>query len=702
MECHPRFLDRFGLGEQPEDHGSQFFPGRWQYVGSQTIRSNDAALQQKEYLALCDSGHCKVEHGEDEPLSFVLPSQFQQLESGIELLVKFEGASPLADAKLEDWILYPPFVPDVGDYMKELEAETKIFAQLPKLTKVCDRPRDRLEIKEERVHISRARKIAHRAVEHLSYHTEDWQMALIGGVHPKRILAEVRYENLDLYENRISVIVADRLHLYLGRRIRELEQLVKEMDHKDHSKDAQDATRYRQNRIYALWGEIFEGVERSGVGHPLVAHFRSVYRKVKKLKGSRLLKNLRVSKNRYREIRPTNIFLHDQDYRGVKRIWHSLIQLLGQSERSPDEIKTTSQKMIQGMDKLTLVHVLRSLNHLQFDPLALPGETEMAPGTKIKLESPICKIDFQWCKSGEVLLESEDVRIRVVGVPVSVDSEKLGRDATYLRSALKDNSTGRNEHLVILHLSDQGSADAKQGEGLGYRLDKELDFSGGSVSWIPVSLIDLSCGERVLRALRWLIHGPLYMAFPAKIPIRRKVHDLLSKMSFPGPEWMIHDEEKATILRPPGDNQWDAFKLSFNRIREREKNVIKSKKSGDADQLKKDCDKFLKDLEDKIKQVSKLESCPICSATGRFLERAGEETYKFECQSCNTIWGTELCPKGHRYPSLLPSGKPPDPAGDIDHPESWLDQRYGGDLLSDLDLSGKGGFCCPTCDQVQM
>lgn len=699
MECHPRFLDRFGLGDQPEDHGSQFFPGRWQYVGSQTIRSNDAALQQKEYLALCDSGHCKVEHGEGEPLSFVLPSQFQQLESGIELLVKFEGASPLADAKLEDWILYPPFVPDVGDYMKELEAETNIFAQLPKLTKVCDRPRDRLEIKEERVHISRARKIAHRAVEHLSYHTEDWQMALIGGVHPKRILAEVRYEDLDLYENRISVIVADRLHLYLGRRIRELEQLVKEMDHTDHSKDVQDATHYRQNRIYDLWGEIFEGVKRSGVGHPLVAHFRSVYRKVKKLKGSRLVKNLRVSKNRYREIRPTNIFLHDQDYRGVKRIWHSLIQLLGQSERSPDEIKTTSQKMIQGMDKLTLVHVLRSLNHLQFDPLTPPGETEMAPGTKIKLESPICKIDFQWCKSGEILLENEDVCIRVVGVPVSVDSDKLSRDTTYLQSALKNNSTSRSEHLVILHLSDQESAEEAQGDGLGYRQDKLLSFSGGSVSWIPVSLFDLSCGERVLRVLRWLIHGSLYMTFPAKISIQRKVHDLLGKVSLSGPEWLSHDEKEITILRPPDKDQWDDFLSSFSRAKDEEENKI-NRRRGDRMQFSSLCDEFIRSVETVIEKFRKLESCPICRKQGAFRKRDGKDTIQFQCRNCNTIWGTELCPKGHRYPSLLPSGKPPDPAGDIDHPESWLDQRYGGDLLSDLDLSGKGGFCCPACDQA--
>jgi hypothetical protein len=190
------------------------------------------------------------------------------------------------------------------------------------------------------------------------------------------------------------------------------------------------------------------------------------------------------------------------------------------------------------------------------------------------------------------------------------------------------------------------------------------------------------------------------MAFPAKISIPRKVHDLLGKMSFPGPEWMSHDEKEVTILRSPVKKQWAEFLTSFTRVREEEENKI-DRRRGDRKRFSSLCDEFIRSVEANIEKFRKLESCPTCPEQGAFSERDGKDTIQFQCRSCKTIWGTELCSKGHRYPSLLPGGKPPDPAGDIDNPVAWLDQRYGGDLLSDLDLSGKGEFCCPGCDQAQ-
>ena len=93
------------------------------------------------------------------------------------------------------------------------------------LRRCAGKPRAHLHVAVERTPVSRARRIPVGAATYLASHTEDWDRRLIRGILPKRILAEVRHDEFDIYENRVAVRLIDNLTVHLNRRIRQLKRL---------------------------------------------------------------------------------------------------------------------------------------------------------------------------------------------------------------------------------------------------------------------------------------------------------------------------------------------------------------------------------------------------------------------------------------------------------------------------------------------
>ena len=63
------------------------------------------------------------------------------------------------------------------------------------------------------------------AASYLAAHTEDWDRPLLRGILPKRILAEIRQDQIDIYENRVAARLLDNLGGYLNRRIQRLRRI---------------------------------------------------------------------------------------------------------------------------------------------------------------------------------------------------------------------------------------------------------------------------------------------------------------------------------------------------------------------------------------------------------------------------------------------------------------------------------------------
>ena len=106
----------------------------------------------------------------------------------------------------------------------------------------------------ERVLVARSRRIAPDAPAWLASHTEDWDHRKITGIQPRRILAEVREEQWDLYENRIAVRLVDSLVTWLRRRIAEVRRVLDDIFVRMEGFDGSESTRYRTERILPAVG----------------------------------------------------------------------------------------------------------------------------------------------------------------------------------------------------------------------------------------------------------------------------------------------------------------------------------------------------------------------------------------------------------------------------------------------------------------
>ncbi|MEI6422977.1 MAG: hypothetical protein WCP55_12220, partial [Lentisphaerota bacterium] len=95
---------------------------------------------------------------------------------------------------------------DVVDpgWQKDLDPnplEIAIKDYLPYLRNVFHRPIRHLKVDSETVLISKVRRLAKKAPDHLATHPEDWDGRTVLGIKPKRVLAKVRLEQWDIYEN---------------------------------------------------------------------------------------------------------------------------------------------------------------------------------------------------------------------------------------------------------------------------------------------------------------------------------------------------------------------------------------------------------------------------------------------------------------------------------------------------------------------
>jgi hypothetical protein len=68
---------------------------------------------------------------------------------------------------------------------------------------VCRKPRAHLHVEIECVPVTQSRRTPPEATSYLAAHTEDWGQRLLSGIRPKRVLAEVPQDLLDIYENRV-------------------------------------------------------------------------------------------------------------------------------------------------------------------------------------------------------------------------------------------------------------------------------------------------------------------------------------------------------------------------------------------------------------------------------------------------------------------------------------------------------------------
>ena len=137
---------------------------------------------------------------------------------------------PLLVKNLRAWEAMVPLDPTITSDLDLRDYERTLIDALPHVETLSHNPRSHLTIEEIREELGRARRVSHRAVATLAAHSEDWQSRTFLGVRPRRILAESRQDQWDIYENRAVATLRKRILSVLHPRLQKLNQILQALD----------------------------------------------------------------------------------------------------------------------------------------------------------------------------------------------------------------------------------------------------------------------------------------------------------------------------------------------------------------------------------------------------------------------------------------------------------------------------------------
>ena len=266
-------------------------------------------------------------------------------------------------------------IPMLRNFDKRLEIneyDDFVHEHLFHLEEICRQPAYHLSREETKVNISRAKRITVKSINHLAAHSEDWARRRIRGVEPKNILSETIEYDLQIYENKVTAKLIDKLLKYCADRILNDIEVVENfkmkidviLDDIAPETDKESFWYKKRNRDYYKTSSLLETIEKSmGQLETLKKYILKVQNRLFALLSSDLYianKNNILSSD---SIDRTNLFDNHQHYRYVKIIWNKSFSV---ESLSCKEIKYNNQLIIDSFVDFSMVLIMRSLLQLKF------------------------------------------------------------------------------------------------------------------------------------------------------------------------------------------------------------------------------------------------------------------------------------------------------------------------------------------------
>ena len=735
------FRDRFTGSVSAAPNAAGTLIGRWVFeVEGQKVCMNSVAVSENDFLVPEPSGKWYVfkESGERLSGAAVRAQIVDELEADSVRTIgdRLEEICRRGGSWI-DWLAVVPLVPGISDQVNLQSLEVRIRKEFGHIETACRKPHAHLHVKVERVPVSRARRIPIGAAAYLGAHTEDWDRRLVAGVLPKRILAETRHEQLDIYENRVVARLLDNLMSYLNRRIRVLKRLLKIFRQKEDYSGVAGGTYQRRHRITELWGESIDANEGRRKAEANLKELGQLKYRLMSLFGSALYEE--VSRRAYvpTTLRSTNILTNDQHYRRIPMLWREWARIGAERPQSPRELNEQAQRLCRGMDAFSMVLVVRALGALGYEPSNAHADEPIVRGTDICLHGHGIEPVLRWRMDGTIAIKLGEHEMVIV--PLAMDL-RAGTDEQPVEALAQLSGaapTGASRSRLVLYLASDDNRPA-QSTDLGRSLhtvgnDPRNARSGGGC--LPVSPWEIGSTERVARALRWFLTSARFRDYPLQVDVPEAAQYVLG-LDAPAP-WLFArtEQNRRTVVevrRPPADHEWRELDLNsllarsraeladaqkrHQNISEELRQAVRKGSTGLLNQQKRDAHRQVERCESKLEALQVVESkirdacdwsmallvCPICGtkadpARDFMLQDRG--CFRCECRGCGTKWSTRLCSSGHRYAAMLPSG---DFAESDDIGPGWEDRVYGGDLLAlpARGPDGRWGFVCPECGRV--
>lgn len=677
MTCD--FQDRLS-GQKTKNLHAPVLTGQYLCADSDLARDFILSIEDVQWINLPDGTRYIVEF-----LPSAWPPKYEQSS-----LRQIGEAVTVALYNDSDWRTLLSVSPIVMRERAELQDfERFLDTHLFHLQEVCRNPITYLHSEEMRLPVGRVRRVSPRAIQHLAAHTEDWNRKTVTSVNPNRVIAVVSEDLYDLYENRVAIRLIHELRRYLSTRIDE----VKRLERWSEVENPKSGAYYRNERVYKLWAEVFDG-ERARVVQSTLETLERLYRHVSALLDSPLSKTMPRSATRTEPIvKDTNIFVNDEHYRHVAILWRKLMQTELMRPRSYAEKHREAQQTVRGFDQYCLLLIVRGLEQLGYNPISpnLPRVGEATHwqrnGVEVTLTVDLDGTFVVELSDGRYHTEDACHRLHVVPLMNALTNGSLRQGEVrqlhdhitasirQKASKLGPHKTETSQETTLILYPGRTDDLALLPDGLKHELFTIGNDLQPRVPWgfLPVSAYAIDAVERVARALQWVLLGSQIAAYPPRIQSIttnvKNVYKLAAWLEFT-------DQRSAKVLRLPTEGG----KVRIDReIREENGRLRSQGKVGlqEIEQL----ERFEKELGSSHEQIRRLLMCPICNTnTDMRSFRPDHESFSCQCDSCGTSWGKKKCGKcGKSYPFLTVGVD----AEDLeDHPPGWVDTEFGRDVLA--------------------
>ena len=633
-----------------------------------------------------------------------------------------------------EWIDVVPLVPGMSDQLDLLPLERLVREHFGHLETVCRKPRAHLHVETERLPVSKARRVPAAAASYLAAHTEDWDRPLLRSILPKRILAEVRQDQIDIYENRVAARLLDNLGAYLNGRIGEVRRLLKVFKDKANYSASIAGTYQRERRISQLWGESIDANEGLIKAERALENLEALKYRLMGLLGSPLYGEVPRRAYVATTLKSTNILANDQHYRRVADLWREWARTGAGLTQSPSELHAEAQSLSRGLDAFVMLLTVRALDILGYEPSEAALEEPIARGKSLPVQGHGIHLTLTWCSDGTigVAVGKRDLAIVVLTANLAAGGDERVRESLrQIREAFDERGAGQ---LLVLFLSSNDGRASTEGELLVslHTVGNDPRHALAGAGCLPVSPWEIGSTERVARALRWFLSSAGFLDYPLKVVVPEGVRDLIDLR--PHARWLTSMDGGATVeLRtPPQDYEWEALdvestakaeeatlqaaRANHQRLTDELREAVRRGKTGSLASQKHDAheevlqresiakasNELAERLRDARARALALLDCPTCGKSAdpeSDFEPRDRGCFRCECRGCGTTWGTQLCGDGHRYASMLPSGD----FVDVDQQGfGWEDRVYGCDILAlpARRSDGQWGFVCPECGKV--
>jgi hypothetical protein len=633
-----------------------------------------------------------------------------------------------------EWTEIVPLVPGISEKVDLLNLERLVREHFGHLETVCRKPRAHLHVEIERASVSKARRIPPAATAYLAAHTEDWDRPLLRGVLPKRVLAEIRQDQLDIYENRVAARLLDNLSAYLNRRIHELRRLLKVFREKEDYSASIVGTYQRGRRMSELWGESIDANEGRRKAEVALGELEALKYRLMGLLGSPLYEEVPRRAHVATTLKSTNVLANDQHYRRVAELWREWAQTGPGRTQSPAELHAEAQRLCRGFDAFAMLLTVRALDTLGYMPSEMALAEPIARGASLPVQGHGLELTVTWRSDGTIGVAVGERKLTILALTANLAAggdERVRESLSQIRGALGERNLG---DLLVLFLASDGGRVSPEGELATslHTVGNDPRHALAGAGCLPVSPWEIGSTERVARALRWFLSSARLLDYPLKVFVPEGAHGLIELRRHA--RWLISVDGGSTLeLRtPPHDYEWEALdvkgmpqgaeavlqtaRADHQRLTDDLREAVRRRKTGSLALQKRNaheevrrCERvaeasheLAERLQDAYARSMALLECPTCGETAdpaRDFEPRERSCFHCECRGCGTTWETRLCGDGHRYASMLPSGH----FADVEEQgPGWEDRIYGCDILAlpAQRSEGQWGFVCPSCGQV--